>query len=120
MKLLVLIISVFCSAQALAMTSSEMREKGCIPFRRDDGSITMKCKLQQNTQQDGRQLQLQAGDVISEFNGEPVDSPAKAMELYNSMKENSVNTMTVERQDADISDILSAERKRHNESIDSN
>lgn len=86
MRILVLILSVFCSVQALAMTSSEMREKGCIPFRQNDGTITMKCKAQQ--------LELRAGDVITEINGEAVDSPAKAMEIYRAQKESS---MTVER-----------------------
>ncbi|QLY25248.1 hypothetical protein [Bdellovibrio sp. KM01] len=84
MRILVLILSVFCSAQALAMTSSEMRAKGCIPFRQDDGTITMKCKAPQ----------YQVSEVITEINGKPVDSPAKAMELYQSQK---ASTMSIER-----------------------
>ncbi|QDK47047.1 hypothetical protein DOM22_18715 [Bdellovibrio sp. ZAP7] len=94
MRILVLIISVFCSAQALAMTSSEMRAKGCIPFRQEDGTITMKCKAPPYQIQEAHELELKAGDVITEINGEPVDSPAKAMELYQSQK---ASTMSIER-----------------------
>ncbi len=115
MKLLGLIILALCSAQAFAMTSSEMRDKGCIPYRHDDGTITMKCKVQKYQTHDNNhndhQLALQAGDVITEAQGETVDSPAKAMELYNSMKNNS--SMTVERR-------LQEERGVHEETIENN
>jgi PDZ domain-containing secreted protein len=114
MKFLVLIISLFCSAQALAMTSSEMRDKGCIPYRNDDGTITMKCKVEQYKIQDNnqanRQLELRAGDVITEINGESVDSPEKAMELYNSQK---ATSMSIERR-------LQEARGIHEETTDNN
>ncbi|MEN0058559.1 MAG: type II secretion system protein GspC [Bdellovibrio sp.] len=43
------------------------------------------------------QLGLQRMDVIKSVDGTPVDSPAKAMELYNSLKNSSKLTLQVER-----------------------
>jgi general secretion pathway protein C len=44
-----------------------------------------------------KQLGLQRMDVIKEVNGEPVDSPAKAMELYQSLKDSNNITIGIER-----------------------
>lgn len=43
------------------------------------------------------QLGLNRMDVIKAVNGEPVDSPAKAMELYNALKSSDKVTITVEK-----------------------
>jgi general secretion pathway protein C len=47
------------------------------------------------------QLGFQNGDVIKGVNGEPVDSPAKAMELYNQLKTSNNIKMKVERDGRD-------------------
>lgn len=43
------------------------------------------------------QLGLNRMDVIKAVNGEPVDSPAKAMELYNALKSSDKVTITIEK-----------------------
>ena len=43
------------------------------------------------------QLGLQRMDVIKSVDGTPVDSPAKAMELYNTLKNSPKVTLQVER-----------------------
>ena len=40
-----------------------------------------------------QQLELKPGDVIKSVNGQPVDSPAKAMELYNELKADNSDAM---------------------------
>jgi general secretion pathway protein C len=47
------------------------------------------------------QLGFQNGDCIKGVNGEPVDSPAKAMELYNQLKSSNGIKMKVERDGRD-------------------
>lgn len=47
------------------------------------------------------QLGFLSGDVIKAVNGEPVDSPAKALELYNALKTSSNIKITVERDGRD-------------------
>lgn len=47
------------------------------------------------------QLGFQNGDVIKGVNGEPVDSPAKAMELYNTLKNSNNIKIKVERDGRD-------------------
>ncbi len=42
-------------------------------------------------------LGIQRNDVIKGVNGEPVDSPAKAMELYNALKSSDKVNLTIER-----------------------
>ena len=42
-------------------------------------------------------LGIKAGDVINGVNGEPVDSPAKAMELYNALRSASTINLQIER-----------------------
>lgn len=43
------------------------------------------------------QLGFQNGDVLKAVNGEKIDSPAKAMELYNALKNSNAINLTVER-----------------------
>lgn len=43
------------------------------------------------------QLGFQVGDIIKSVNGEPIDSPAKALELYNALKGESTIRITRER-----------------------
>ncbi|WP_413575808.1 hypothetical protein ACLVWU_15670 [Bdellovibrio sp. HCB290] len=97
MKSLVILFSVFFTTQAFAITSQEMRDRGCLPQRSADGSITMKCPVQK----DGR-LNAKAGDVITHINGEAVDSPEKAMELYQATKAN--QQMTIQTKQTDNAD----------------
>lgn len=47
------------------------------------------------------QLGFQNGDVLKSVNGEKIDSPAKAMELYNALKNSNSINMTVERDGKD-------------------
>lgn len=47
------------------------------------------------------QLGFQVGDVIKSVNGEPVDSPAKAMEMYNTLKGSNSIKIGVERDGRD-------------------
>ena len=47
------------------------------------------------------QLGLMNGDTIKKVNGEPVDSPAKALELYNALKNSSNVKITIERDGRD-------------------
>jgi general secretion pathway protein C len=47
------------------------------------------------------QLGFQNGDTIKGVNGEKVDSPAKAMELYNALKTSNSIKLTIERDGRD-------------------
>ena len=42
-------------------------------------------------------LGLKRLDIIKEVNGEPIDSPAKAMELYNALKNTTRIDLGIER-----------------------
>jgi general secretion pathway protein C len=52
-----------------------------------------------NIQQDSiyTQLGFQVGDVLKNVNGESIDSPAKALELYNALKGSQDIKLNVER-----------------------
>lgn len=78
--------------------AEELVNSHCTPVREVDGNISgFNCddhlrekKKQNEFEQSGTQkvkkIQLKEGDIITSANGEPVESAAKAMELYNSMK----------------------------------
>jgi len=55
------------------------------------------------------ELGVQQGDVIKAANGEPIDSPAKAMELFNLLKTQSHIKLTVESDGRDVEKDYSIE-----------
>ncbi len=59
-----------------AQPSTENSEE-LVPVSAEGKSIDLNAKTK---------LSLKRGDVIKSVNGEPVDSPAKAMELYNELE----------------------------------
>jgi hypothetical protein len=111
MRYFFIIITTLFSLHSFAENTedlSQMLQDGhCIPVRDSAGNVaTYKCdgplgermkqgKFQNLGTQKVKKMELKQGDVITSSNGESVDSPAKAMELYNSMK--ATDTMTVQR-----------------------
>lgn len=111
MKFLFLIASLVFATQSFAEETQDLSkmlaDSHCIPVRGADGNISgYNCdgqlgekmkqgKVQQLGTQKVKKMELRAGDTITSANGEPVDSPAKAMELYNSMK--ATDKMVVQR-----------------------
>lgn len=108
--LFIIITTLFCLhsfAENTEDLSQMLKDSHCIPVRDADGNVsTYKCdgplgekmkqgKFQNLGTQKVKEMELKQGDVITSANGEAVDSPAKAMELYNSMK--ATDTMTVQR-----------------------
>ncbi|MGZ6442073.1 MAG: hypothetical protein ACXWRU_18595 [Pseudobdellovibrionaceae bacterium] len=111
MKFLFLIATLIFSSYSFAEKTqdlSKMLADGhCIPIRGVDGNISgYNCEGQLSEKmKDGKferlgaqkvkKMELKQGDVVLSANGEPVDTPAKAMELYNSMKDS--DTRVVQR-----------------------
>jgi hypothetical protein len=82
MKYLFVIFTTLFSWHSFAENTEDLsqmlKDSHCIPVRGKDGNVsTYQC------------------DVITSVNGKAVDSPAKAMELYNSIK--GTDTMTVQK-----------------------
>lgn len=111
MKHLLIIIAAFFSLNTFAENTEDLsqmlKDSHCIPVVDKNGNVsTYKCdgplgekmkegKFQNLGTHKVKKMELKQGDVITSANGEAVDSPAKAMELYNSMKAN--DTFTVQR-----------------------
>ncbi len=102
-----LIVSSYSFAEETQDLSKVLADSHCIPVRGSDGNISgYNCdgqlgekmkhgKFEQLGTQKVKKMGLKQGDVITSASGEPVDTPAKAMELYNSMKAS--DTMVVQR-----------------------
>ncbi|MGZ3796469.1 MAG: hypothetical protein ACXVB1_08895 [Pseudobdellovibrionaceae bacterium] len=94
-----LIVSSYSFAEETQYLSKILAERHCIPVSGVDGTISgYNCdgqlgekmkngKFEQLGTKKVKKMELKRGDVITSANGEPVDTPAKAMELYNSMKD---------------------------------
>jgi len=84
--------------------SNVLQQAAMIPVRGSSGEIQGFRFV--NIQPDSiyTQLGFQVGDVIKSVNGEFVDSPAKALELYNALKGSNSIKLTIERngQEQDI------------------
>lgn len=81
--------------------SNILQQASTIPMRGPGGEI-IGFRLV-NIQPDSiyTQLGLQVGDVIKGVNGEPIDSPAKALELYNALKGSNDIKINMERSGRD-------------------
>ena len=111
MKHLFIIATAFFSLNSFAENAEDLsqmlKDSHCVPVVDQNGNVsTYKCdgplgekmkegKFQNLGTQKVKKMELKQGDVITSANGEAVDSPAKAMELYNSMK--ATDTFTVQR-----------------------
>ena len=78
--------------------SSVLQQAAMQPRRKANGEIDGFKFLNIQPNSIYSQLGFQVGDTIKSVNGEPVDSPAKAMELYNALKASDVIKIGVERE----------------------
>lgn len=80
-----------------ANLSNVLQQAAMVPVRGPGGEITGFRFV--NIQPDSiyTKLGFQVGDVIRSVNGQPIDSPAKALELYNALKGDTQIRMNVER-----------------------
>ncbi|MGZ3748908.1 MAG: hypothetical protein ACXVB1_18415 [Pseudobdellovibrionaceae bacterium] len=111
MKYLFIIITTLFSLYSFAENNNDLllmpRNSHCIPVRDKNGHVsTYQCdgpldkkmkhgEFQNSGTQKVKVIELKKNDVITYANGGAVDSPAKAMELYNTMK--ATGTLTVQR-----------------------
>ncbi|MEK6774569.1 MAG: hypothetical protein AABY64_11545 [Bdellovibrionota bacterium] len=102
MKFLFLVASLILPSSSFAEETQDLSkmlaDSHCVPVRGADGNISSyKCdgslgeqmkegKFQNLGVQKVKKINLKTGDVITSVNGEPVHSPAKAMELYTSLR----------------------------------
>lgn len=82
--------------------SSVLQQAAMQPRRKANGEIDCFRFLSIQPNSIYTQLGFQTGDCIKAVNGEPVDSPAKAMELYNALKGSNNIKITVERDGRDM------------------
>jgi general secretion pathway protein C len=82
--------------------SSLLMQASTIPRRKANGDI--ECYILTSFQPNSifADLGVQQGDCIKSVNGEPIDSPAKAMELYNALKTTNTIKLTVESDGRDV------------------
>jgi len=83
--------------------SSVLQQAAMQPRRKSNGEIDGFKFLNIQPNSIYSQLGFQVGDVIKSVNGEPVDSPAKAMEMYNALKGNGNIVLGIERDGHDQS-----------------
>lgn len=121
MKSLFLIFTLFFSAQSFGQTSADqsqmIKDDKCIPHRDSTtGNITKYIcdKNEVNKMQNGnferigvQKMEIKKGDVVKNIDGAPVDSTAKAMELYNTMKATGATTLVVDREKSLVNKIKS-------------
>jgi general secretion pathway protein C len=76
--------------------STLLMQASTVPRRKANGDI--ECYVLTSFQPNSifADLGVQQGDCIKSVNGEPIDSPAKAMEIYNTLKNSSTIKLTVE------------------------
>jgi general secretion pathway protein C len=81
--------------------SNLLMQASTIPRKKPNGEID--CYVLTSFKQDSifSELAVQQGDCIKSANGEPVDSPSKAMEMYNMLKTQNNICLTVERDGRD-------------------
>lgn len=79
-----------------------LMQASTIPRRKANGEI--ECYVLSSFQPNSifADLGVQQGDCIKAVNGEPIDSPAKAMELYNALKNANTIKITVESDGHDV------------------
>ena len=89
--------------------SSLLMQASTVPRRKANGDI--ECYLLTSFQPNSifAELGVQQGDCIKAVNGEPIDSPAKAMELYNVLKNQNSIKLMVERDGRDSESEFSIE-----------
>jgi general secretion pathway protein C len=89
--------------------SSLLMQASTIPRRKANGDI--ECYILTSFQPNSifADLGVQQGDCIKSVNGEPIDSPAKAMELYNALKSTNTIKLTVESDGRDVDKEYSIE-----------
>ncbi|MFP5520651.1 MAG: hypothetical protein ACLGGX_12160 [Bdellovibrionia bacterium] len=111
MKISLIVITALFSLQSFAESTEDLsqilKDSNCVPVVDQDGSVsTYKCdgtlvekmkegKFQNLGTQRAKKMELNQGYLSTSTNGEVVESPANAMELYNSL--NTTDTLTVQR-----------------------
>ena len=82
--------------------SSLLMQASTIPRRKANGDID--CYILTSFKPDSvfADLGVSQGDCIKSVNGEPIDSPAKAMEIYNALKNSNSIKITVESDGHDV------------------
>jgi len=82
--------------------SKLLMQASTVPRKKANGDI--ECYVLTSFQPDSvfADLGVQQGDCIKSVNGEPIDSPAKAMELYNALKNANTIKITVESDGHDV------------------
>ncbi len=82
--------------------SSLLMQASTVPRRKANGDI--ECYILTSFKPDSifADLGVNQGDCIKSVNGEPIDSPAKAMEIYNAFKTSSSIKLTVESDGRDV------------------
>jgi len=89
--------------------SSLLMQASTMPRRKANGEIDGYILTSFRPDSVFAELGVQQGDVIKSANGEPIDSPAKAMELYNLLKTQSNIKLTVEVDGRDVEKEYSIE-----------
>ncbi len=78
--------------------SQLLHDARCVPVL-ENGQVTKyDCNHSKGTGSKFQKLGIKRGDVVKSVDGQPVDSPEKAMELYNQIRE----TSQVEVESADV------------------
>jgi len=82
--------------------SSLLMQASTVPRRKTNGEI--ECYVLTSFKPDSifADLGVNQGDCIKSVNGEPIDSPAKAMEIYNALKNSNSIKLTVESEGRDV------------------
>lgn len=84
---------------------SILQQAASIPVRDGSGQITGFKLLSVQPGSIFTQLGVGSGDIIKSVNGEPIDSPAKAMELYQMLQNASSITLGYERDGSTIENV---------------
>ena len=100
------LFSFYSFAETTLEQSQKLKDNNCVPYRDTSGQITYNCdqspagemkngNVEKLGVKEVRKYELKKGDVITAVDGQPVDSPAKAMELYQNLKKN--GTVTIQQ-----------------------
>ncbi len=86
----------------LTDVSSLLMQASSVPRKKPNGEI--ECYIINSIQPNSvfTQLQVMNGDCIKNVNGEPINSPTKALELFQALKNSSSIKLTVERDGRDV------------------
>src|SRR3989344_6355377 len=99
-KFFAAIITLLCPLVVFAQneTNYEIQSTKCSGTLQKDGSIAYKGDCPKTTRKNVAKKDLKKGDKVNSINNQTIDTPEKAMELFNKMKNDGATSISVDRE----------------------